>query len=141
PGPFKIANNYLESTGENVLFGGADPHIPNMVPSDIEFRRNLCSKPLSWDYLDPSYAGVSWVVKNLFEVKNGQRLLVDGNTFEYNWVAAQNGNAIVFTPRNQEGTAPWSRVQDVTFTNNIVRHTAAGITIAGWDDEHPSQQT
>ena len=25
PGPFKIVNNYLEASGENVMFGGADP--------------------------------------------------------------------------------------------------------------------
>src|SRR5439155_4333890 len=35
-GPFKIVNNYLEGAGENVMFGGADPSIPNHVPSDIE---------------------------------------------------------------------------------------------------------
>ena len=28
PGPFKIANNYLEAAGENVMFGGADPDHP-----------------------------------------------------------------------------------------------------------------
>ncbi|MGI8497956.1 MAG: Ig-like domain-containing protein, partial [Gemmatimonadaceae bacterium] len=33
PGPFKIVNNYVEGTGENVMFGGADPSIPNLVPS------------------------------------------------------------------------------------------------------------
>ena len=39
PGPFKIVNNYLEGAGENVMFGGADPRIPNLVPSDIEIRK------------------------------------------------------------------------------------------------------
>ncbi|MFP5262853.1 MAG: hypothetical protein ACLGJB_13190, partial [Blastocatellia bacterium] len=141
PGPFKIANNYLESTGENVLFGGADPKISNLVPSDIEFRRNLCSKLLSWYPLDPTYAGRRWVVKNIFEMKNAQRVLADGNTFEYNWVAAQNGTAIVFTPRNQDGGAPWCVVQDITFTNNIVRHTAAAMVILGYDNEHQTRQT
>ena len=48
PGPFKIINNYLEAAGENVLFGGADPKIPQLVPSDIEFRYNHCAKPVSW---------------------------------------------------------------------------------------------
>src|SRR5205807_1829530 len=47
-GPFKIVNNYLEASGENVLFGGADPSIANLVPSDIEIRRNSFNKPLSW---------------------------------------------------------------------------------------------
>jgi hypothetical protein len=35
PGPFRIINNYLEGAGENVMFGGADPRIPDLVPSDI----------------------------------------------------------------------------------------------------------
>src|SRR2546429_1222426 len=48
PGPFKIVNNYLEGAGENVLFGGADPGISNLVPSDIEIRKNYLVKPLSW---------------------------------------------------------------------------------------------
>lgn len=46
PGPFKIANSYLEGAGENVIFGGADPSISNLVPSDIEIRGNHFYKPL-----------------------------------------------------------------------------------------------
>ena len=34
-GPYLIQNNFLEAAGENVLFGGADPSIPNLIPSDI----------------------------------------------------------------------------------------------------------
>ena len=140
PGPFKIVNNFLEAAGENVMFGGADPRIPNLVPSDIEFRRNHCFKPLSWNPSHPSYAGIHWGVKNLFELKNAQRVLIDGNLFEHCWVDGQTGFIIVLTPRNQDGTAPWSVVQDVTFTNNIGRYAAAGIQLLGQDDIHPSQQ-
>jgi PKD repeat protein len=139
PGPLKIVNNYLEAAGENVMFGGADPKIYGLVVSDVEFKRNLLSRPLSWNPREPSYAGVRWSVKNIFELKNAQRVLVDGNVFEHNWMDAQNGTAILFTPRNQEGTAPWSVVQDVTFSNNIVRHTAAGINLLGRDYNYPSQ--
>src|SRR5215475_12792380 len=46
PGPFTITNNYLEASGENVMFGGSDPAIPNLIPSDIVFRHNLVSKPI-----------------------------------------------------------------------------------------------
>jgi hypothetical protein len=53
PGPFNIINNYLEGAGENVIFGGADPSIPNLVPSDIVVRRNHFFKPLSWKIGDP----------------------------------------------------------------------------------------
>src|SRR5262245_40738676 len=137
-GPFKIVNNYLEGAGENFMLGGADPTIPNLVPSDIEFRRNYCFKPLTWRIGDPSYAGTPWSVKNLFELKNAQRVLVDGNIFENNWTMAQNGFAILFTVRNQDGKAPWSVVQDVTFTNNIVRHSASGFNMHGSDNDAPS---
>jgi hypothetical protein len=48
PGPFLVENNYLEASGENFLFGGADPPIANLIPSDLTFRRNYLSKPVSW---------------------------------------------------------------------------------------------
>jgi hypothetical protein len=253
PGPFKIINNYLEAAGENVLFGGADPRIADLVPSDIEFRRNDCSKPLSWkegilarpanlsssagnsfgsnltpgatyyyrvasrgragystmatstaseetavqlpfdqnsvniawdgvnyateyriyrtgdapdsesrnwvyyvttepaftdvgdgassaDGSTPPTVATHWSVKNILELKNARRVVVDGNLFEHNWVDAQSGFAILFTVRNQEGTAPWSVTEDVEFTNNIVRHSAAGINILGRDDIHQSDK-
>ena len=140
PGPFKIVNNYLEASGENLMFGGADPSIRDLVPSDIEIRDNLFSKPLSWRVGDPGYAGTHWPVKNLLELKNARRVLIDGNLFENNWADAQGGTAIVITVRNQDGGAPWSVVEDVTFSNNIVRHTGAGVGLGGMDS-HPSQGT
>jgi hypothetical protein len=48
PGPFVIENNHLEAAGENVLFGGADPGIPYLVPDGITFRRNYLSRPMWW---------------------------------------------------------------------------------------------
>ena len=140
-GPFKIANNYLEAAGENVMFGGADPSIPNLVPGDIEIVRNHLAKPLRWKENDPAFEGTAWAVKNLFELKNAERVLVDGNLFEYNWPHAQNGFAILFTPRNQDGHSLWSVVEDVTFANNVVRHVAAAINVLGHDDIQTSQQT
>ncbi len=134
PGPFTITNNYLEAAGENFMLGGSDPAIPNLVPSDVVVRGNTFAKPLSW-------RASPWSVKNLFELKNAQRVTVDGNMFEFNWQAGQNGYAIAVTPRNQGGTAPWSVVQQVTFTNNVIRHVASGFNILGVDDEHQSQRT
>jgi len=132
PGPFKLVNNYLEATGENVMFGGADPSIRNLVPSDIEIRHNHFFKPTSW-------RNVWAAVKNLFELKNAQRVFVEGNVFENNWAAAQAGWAVQFTVRNQDGRAPWSTIEDVTFRKNIVRHAASGLNILGTDDVHRSQ--
>ncbi|HEV8658044.1 MAG TPA: fibronectin type III domain-containing protein [Thermoanaerobaculia bacterium] len=133
PGPYKIVNNYLEAATENVIFGGGDPLIVNLVPSDIEVRRNHFDKQLAW-------RGSQWSIKNLFELKNARRVLIDGNIFEHNWQAAQAGFSILFTVRNQDGTAPWSVVEDITFTNNIVRHVSSAVNILGYDDINISQQ-
>jgi hypothetical protein len=66
---------------------------------------------------------------------------IAGNVFEQNWADAQNGFAILFTVRNQDGRAPWSVVEDVTFESNLVRRSAAGINILGTDDNAPSGRT
>jgi hypothetical protein len=141
PGPFKIVNNYLEGAGENVMFGGAMPSIAGVVPSDIEVRRNHFFKPLTWRIGHPSFAGTPWTVKNLFELKNARRVLVEGNLFEHNWPHAQNGFSILFTVRSEDGQAPWVAVHDVTFVNNIVRHVASGVNVLGRDGHFPSEGT
>jgi hypothetical protein len=134
PGPFSVLNNYLEGAGENILFGGADPAIANLVPTDITIQGNLITKP-------PAWRGSRWQIKNLLELKNGRRVVIAGNTLEYNWEAAQSGFAVLFTVRNQSGRCPWCQVEQVTFTGNLLRHAAAGIEILGTDDNAPSQQT
>lgn len=239
-GPFTIENNYIEAAAENILFGGADPSISNLVPSDIVIRQNTMSKPLTWRnpvltppaspaasassnsgslssgthyfsvvaifyagpetgvslpseevsvslsssgrsvslswsrvtgadkyriyrgtasggetrYLETSgdvgsftYTGAGelsgtpptkpsyWLTKNLLELKNAQRVTLDGNVMENNWAGAQAGYALQLTPRDQQNTAPWSVVQDVTISNNIVRHAAGGINILGYDTD------
>ena len=121
PGPYKIENNYLEGGHEVVMFGGGDPSVPGLVPSDIELRRNHVTRPASWN-------GV-WPVKNLFEVKNGQRILAEANVFENNWVSAQNGFAFVWIATNQEGRCSWCVAQDITFRYNRVANTPHGFSL------------
>lgn len=134
PGPFKIVNNFLEAAGENVMFGGAVPAIPGVVPSDIEIRRNHFYKRLSWREGDPGFAGTAWQVKNLFELKNAQRLLVEGNVLEYSWADAQVGFAVLIKGATDGGRTPWATTSDLTFRHNIVRHAANGVNLAG---RHP----
>jgi hypothetical protein len=133
PGPFHIINNYLEAAGENVMFGGSDADIPNLTPSDIEIRRNYLFKPLSWK-------GV-WTVKNLFELKHAQRVIVDGNVMENCWTDGQVGYAVQITVRNQDGGNPWATIRDVQFTNNIIKNSQNGINILGKDYNVPSVQS
>ncbi len=108
PGPFLIENNYLEATGENIMFGGSDPVIQNMVPSDITIRRNLVSKPWKWWAKSPDYDGSTWTVKNLIEIKNGRRVLIEGNTIERSWEAHQQGAAVMLKATVQDNVAFWT---------------------------------
>jgi Bacterial Ig-like domain (group 3)/Calx-beta domain/Right handed beta helix region len=134
PGPFKIVNNYLEAAGENVMFGGATANVPSLVPSDIEVRGNTIKKQLSWRPGDPSYAGTAWLTKNLMEIKNGQRVLVEGNVFQNHWSGGQSGWFFMLTPRVEYGQNPWATVSDITFRNNHVQRVTAGVATSGADN-------
>jgi hypothetical protein len=128
PGPFHIVNNYIEGGGQNIMFGGADPAVPNLVPSDIEIRKNFLYKPAEWF----GHA----TIKAVIELKNARKVTIDGNVLE----CAGLTNAFVLTVRNQSGGAPWSILEDITVTNNIVRHSAAAFSLLGQDTIQQSQK-
>jgi hypothetical protein len=133
-GPLQIRNNYIEAAGENVMFGGADSSAPDLVPADIEISNNYFFKPLS---LIPT----KYTVKNLLEFKAARRVVATGNTFENNPLKGQNGFAVLLTPRNQSGTAPWSVTSDIAITNNVIINVGSGFNISGGDNLHPSLPT
>lgn len=134
PGPYVISNNYLEAAGENLIFGGTDPSVNDLVPSDITIVNNTMSK-------QPAWRNQPWSVKNILELKNARRVTIVGNTLEYNWEGGQSGYAVLFTVRNQDGGCPWCQVDHVVFRRNVVKNIAAGIQILGVDDNYPSRQT
>ena len=138
PGPIKITNNYLESTGENILFGGAGGLNNPWVPSDIEIRGNYLFKPLSWaktGWGGTIPPGHQWAVKILFELKSARRVLVDGNVMENNWVSAQVGFAIALTPRTNAigGSGLLAVVDDITLSNNVLKNVSSGFTTLAHD--------
>lgn len=130
-GPFLIDNNYIAAATENVLFGGADPYITNLIPSDITVTNNYMTKPPSWNPGDASYAGTNWLVKNVFELKNAQRVTIDRNIFENAWASGQAGYLVLFTGLNDGGLGTWCTVKSIAFTNNVVRNGNGGIQISG----------
>lgn len=136
PGPYLVENNYIEASGENILFGGDDPNTPGLVPSDLVIRGNFFFKPQAWRQKPGSVA-------NVVELKSGQRVLIEGNILDGSWTDIQTGSAAVFTVRNQYGKAPWSVVQDVIFRKNIVRNFTTGyaVSVHHDDNNHPSQPT
>lgn len=130
----KVVNNFLEASGENILLGGGAATEGN---ADIEVRLNHFFKPLLWMKGQDGFIGGSggdpFIVKNLFELKNAQRVLLEGNEMEYSWGGfSQVGFGILLTPKNPGANTPCTicEVTDVTIRYDLVRHVAAGMQIA-----------
>ncbi|HEV7993569.1 MAG TPA: hypothetical protein VGP25_17205 [Gemmatimonadaceae bacterium] len=123
PGPFAILNNHLEAGHEIVMWGGSDPAMQSMTPSDITLRGNHITRPASWK-------GV-WQTKNILETKNVHHYLVEGNVIDGVWEDAQAGFAIVMKSENQGNTAPYSQTADVTIRLNRIRNAGSGFNFSG----------
>jgi hypothetical protein len=76
------------------------------------------------------------IVKNLFELKNATRVLVEGNIFENSWGGfSQEGPGILLTPANQSNQAPNAKVTNITMRYNIIRYTGQPLQIATVDTD------
>lgn len=120
-GPVEIVNNYIEAAAENILFGGAGSFL-KLVPTDCLVDSNHLLKPIAWK-------GTGWVVKNLFEIKNGRRIRVANNLMTNNWAMGQDGYGVLITTRADNGNA--TVIEDVEFTGNIVSGSGGGLNILG----------
>jgi hypothetical protein len=130
-GPYKIVDNFLEAAGENIIFGGGEA---TQTPEDVEIRQNHFYKPLIWMRGQPGYLGGvngnPFIVKNHFELKNGIRVLFEGNVLENTWGGfTQTGFSILLTPKNQSDLCPLCVVHDITIRYSTISHAASGITI------------
>lgn len=126
-GNYLFENSYFEAATENVMFGGGGG---SACPTDITVQFNDIAKPDSWNPLDPSYGGTKWIVKNLFELKNGCRVLVQGNTLHGSWAGySQLGYAILAGAKNQGGACPACSVTDVTIRDNWIDHVGAAMQL------------
>lgn len=131
-GTLKIYNNFLEASGENILFGGAKSEVN---PTDIEIRHNHLFKPLLWREGEPGYTPIAFgrpaIVKNHFELKSGIRVLFEANLLENSWGGfTQTGFSILLTPKNQNNKCPKCAVTDVTIRYNRIRNVAGVIQVA-----------
>lgn len=134
-GPYTITRNYLAASGENVLFGGADNlGGASTNPADILIEGNVLQKPQEW-------RAVRGSVKNLLELKNATRVVIRNNVLDGIWTDAQAGWAVMFTPWNQDGRAPWTVVRDVRFERNYVTNAERGINLTGHGHTAVTQQT
>lgn len=131
-GSWKIENNFLEASGQSILIGGAGA---TTTPTDIEIRRNHVFKPIIWKPGEPgfvgAYTGDPFIAKNNLELKNSQRVLIEGNVFENSWGGfTQAGFSLVIMPANQAGFCPVCRVTDVTIRYNKIIRVGSALDIA-----------
>lgn len=120
-GPVEIINNYLEAAAESILFGGAE-NAMHLVAADCLVRDNLMTKPIEWK-------GTNWVVKNFVEIKSGRRIKIENNLMTNNWLMAQEGTGVLF--RTAEDSGKQAVVEDIEFTNNIMRGAGSAVNIFG----------
>ncbi len=134
-GPFKIVNNFLEAAAESIIFGGGEGAA---TPMDIEIRRNYLFKPLTWMKGQPGFVGgidgSPFIVKNLFELKNAQRVLFEDNILENTWGGfSQTGFGVLLGPKNQaiglRNVCPDCIVTDITIRDCRISHVASGFQI------------
>jgi hypothetical protein len=132
-GPYKIVNNYLEAASENIAFGGSDPWVSGVWPSDIEIKRNHLFKQLWWAGVPEDSLGRKPRIKNLLELKAGRRVLIEGNILENNWVSAQTGFALVMTPVAFPNITASGEpaIQDVMVRNNRILNSPKALNTLG----------
>ncbi|MGB6386084.1 MAG: hypothetical protein WBD25_20270 [Terriglobales bacterium] len=135
-GPFLIQDNFLEASGEAIMFGGGGA---TETPTDIEILGNHFWKPWQWKPGNTPFVGGAngnpFVVKNHLELKNAVRVLVDSNLMENVWGGfSQSGYGILLTPKNQHSgrtnICPKCEVTDVTIRYSHVSHSGGGIQMA-----------
>jgi hypothetical protein len=134
-GPFKISNNFLEASGEAVMFGGGEA---TLTPADIEILGNHFFKPWQWMPGNPKFVGATdgrpFVVKNHLELKNATRVLIEANLMENNWGGfTQAGYALLLGPKSQHtpngNVCPLCQVTDVTIRYTRISHSGGGVQL------------
>ena len=133
-GPFLIQDNFLEASGEEIMFGGG---AATLTPTDVEILNNHFWKPWQWMPGNNPFVGGPngnpFIVKNHLELKNAVRVLVEANLMENVWGGfSQTGYGILLTPKNQHtqsgnDVCPICQVTDVTIRYVHVSHGGGGI--------------
>lgn len=125
-------NDFFEAASENIMYGGAMPHIMGLTSSNIEVRRCHFSKRLNWRV----YSGQTHLIniKNLFETKNARRVYMEGSVFENHWDAGRS-QLFAFVFKTSVGSMdeefiPWAISEDIVLENDKVNHIYGGITNA-----------
>lgn len=119
----KLYNNFIAAAGEAYFAGGGGSGTATLTPNDFEIRNNHTYKPVSWLLCvggsGSGCGGAHPEVKNNGELKNANRVLIEGNIYENNWSSWQTDQAgfdSLLTPKNQSSKTNVSATSDSTGT-------------------------
>ena len=155
PGPYKFNHDWLEGQSSGIFAGGfsssSAPSISGLVPfQDAEVRRTRFTYPYSWLGASPisgnthGYNGSNTERKNIEEIKEGERVLFDGDIFEnVDNSGGQSGTALTIDIINtsggvQTGANYGAVITDFTLTNAIIRNSCEGWDIDGSSNPSPA---
>jgi len=98
------------------------------VLSFVEYRRNYSHKLLKWKSDDPSYVGVLYNLKNLWETKSGRYHVIQGNVFRYAWRVEQPYAFVIGSACAECGLA--NTIREFDISNNLLwdMHSGPAIT-------------
>jgi hypothetical protein len=127
-------NDYFEAASESIMYGGAANNIDGRVPTNIEFRRCLFTKRLSWRQLPPLSNGETLNEKNLFEIKNARRIYIEGSVLSNHWDAGRTQYMAIALKSSTDvypgGSGnPWSIAEEIVFENDRVSHVNGGLAL------------
>ena len=135
-GPYMIQDNFLEASGEAIMFGGGGA---TTSPADIEILGNHFWKPWQWMPGNVPFVGgpggQPFTVKNHIELKNAVRVLIEANLLENSWGGfSQTGHGILLSPTNQhiksgQNVCPLCQVTDVTIRYSQISHAGGGLAL------------
>lgn len=126
-----IDDSFLEASGENMCYGGADAPDEASMPMDITVTGCTLSKPMTWR------GKPNLTAKNLLELKNVRRFTMKRCVLENSWANGQEGYAVLLHVRNQDGGNPWATIEDVLLEDVTCRHLGGGISLLGHDEPSP----
>lgn len=80
---------------------------------------------------DTPIGATRWQIKNLFEIKAAQNVLVSGNIFQYAWKGNSTGYGCWLKSVNQDGTGSYLQSKNLTVEKNIWRHCDGALEVHG----------
>lgn len=136
-GLYKFKGNYTSATGENWIAGGSTFAGSSYThqPVDMEFGENYFYHDPAWINTNPTFN-----IKNSFELKTGERVLMYRNRFENLWPDGQAGRAVVFTPRPFSDSGADAKIYDLSFYHNDIIDVSQGISAASVDSPGSSDR-